>query len=106
MTLLDIWINCPDHPTARAIAEALIARRLAACANLYPGIESTYRWQGRIEHAAEVPLLVKTRPELFDAIAEAVRALHPYETPAIHAVAAARVTPDYLAWVHAETTEP
>ena len=53
-----------------------------------------------------MPLLVKTRPALFDAVAEAARALHPYETPAIHAVEAACVTGDYLAWAYAETTGP
>jgi periplasmic divalent cation tolerance protein len=103
MKLLDIWINCPDRATARAIGEALVERRLAACVNLYPEIESIYRWQGQVERAREVPLLVKTRPNLFAAVAEAARALHPDDTPAIHALEAAAVSPDYLAWVRAET---
>lgn len=106
MRLLDIWINCPDRGTARAIADDLIARRLAACANIYPAIESLYRWQGRIEKADETPLLIKTRAEHFEAVAAAARALHPDEVPAIHALEAAAVLPDYLAWVEDETATP
>jgi uncharacterized protein involved in tolerance to divalent cations len=51
-------------------------------------------------------LLVKTRADLFDAVAAAARAMHPDETPAIHAVEAAAVTPDYLAWAESETVAP
>jgi periplasmic divalent cation tolerance protein len=103
MKLLDVWINCPDADHARRIADRLVEARLAACANIYPPIESVYRWREQIERAREVPLLVKTRADLFDAVAAAARELHPDETPAIHAVAAAAVTPDYLAWAESET---
>jgi len=106
MKLLDIWINCPDRETAAAIAEALVERRLAACANIYPEIESIYRWKGNVERAREVPLLVKTRPAFFAAVESVARAMHPDETPAIHGVEAAAVTEDYLAWAHSETATP
>jgi periplasmic divalent cation tolerance protein len=106
MKLLDVWINCPDADHARRIAERLVEARLAACANIYAPIESVYRWQGAIERAREVPLLVKTRAELFDAVAAEARALHPDDTPAIHALEAAAVTADYLAWAYAETAGP
>lgn len=101
--MLDVWINCPDRETARRIGLALLERRLVACANIFGEIESIYRWQGGIEEAREVPLLLKTRRDLFATVAEAARALHPYETPAIHAVEAAEVVPDYLDWLRAET---
>lgn len=103
MAIIDIWINCPDEAVAGRIAEELIDRRLAACANLYPAIRSVYRWQGAIERANEVPLLVKTRAELFDAVEAVARALHPYETPSIIGVEIARVNADYRDWVLAET---
>jgi periplasmic divalent cation tolerance protein len=103
MKLLDVWINCPDRPTAQAIAQAAVDRRLAACANTHPEIESVYRWRGKVERAREVPLLLKTRPDLFDQVAALARSLHPDETPAIHGIEAAAVTADYLDWLHAET---
>jgi len=102
--VLDVWITCPDAATARAIAEDWIARRLAAAAHVHPLVESTYRWHGEIRRGAEVPLRVRTRPGRFEALAEAARALHPYETPSIYAVPA-RATADYAAWV-ADATAP
>lgn len=102
-TMIDVWINCPDRGTAQRIGRALVERRLAACANIFGEIDSIYHWQGRIEEAREVPLLLKTRHDLFEPLATAARALHPYEVPAIHAVAAAAVAPDYSDWLRAET---
>jgi len=106
MELVDIWINCPDRETARALAERLVENRLAACANIYGEIESIYRWQGAIERTTEVPLLVKTVADRFDAVAGIARAMHPDETPAIHAVRATAVTADYLEWLRTETQSP
>ena len=100
---MGIWINCPDGAVADAIAADLLARRLVACANRYPEIASRYHWKGQVEGATEVPLLLKTRAELFDAVAAAVRALHPYETPAVYAVEVVAATEEYRDWVLAET---
>jgi periplasmic divalent cation tolerance protein len=101
--IVTVEITCPDAATAAAIAEALVARRLAACANVGAPIASLYHWQGRIERAAEVPLVLKTAAARFPALAEAARALHPYDTPSILAHPVAAVTDDYRAWVLAET---
>jgi periplasmic divalent cation tolerance protein len=101
--IVSVEINCPDLATARALAEALVGRRLAACANIGSAVESLYRWKGRVERAPEVPLTLKTAADRFPALAEAARALHPYETPSIVAHPVAAVTEDYRAWVVAET---
>ena len=101
--IVTVEINCPDPGTAWAIAEALVARRLAAAANVHPACESLYRWRGRLERATEVPLVLKTRAALFPALAAAARALHPYETPSILARPVAAATDDYRAWIAAET---
>lgn len=103
MKLIEIWINCPNRATARGIADKLIAGRLVACANILAGIESLYRWKGVIANEAEVPLVVKTRADLFDAVADFVRTHHPYETPSVIGVPVERVNDDYLEWVYAET---
>lgn len=101
--MIEIWTNCPDRATAREIADKLIAGRLIACANIFPEIESVYRWKGVIANEPEVPLVVKTRADLFDAVAGFVRTRHPYETPSVIGVPVERVNDDYLEWVYAET---
>lgn len=102
MQLIDIRINCPDRATAERIGERLVAARLAACANIGAPIDSIYRWQGQIERATEIPLMLKTRAELFEAAAAEAAALHPWEVPAITAGEIA-ATPSYRDWVIAET---
>lgn len=106
MTILDVWINCPSADVAHDISEALVAERLAACTNTFAEIQSAFHWKSKVERETEIPLLVKTRADLFDAVCDRVRALHPYETPGIMAVEIARVNQDYLDWVMEETASP
>jgi periplasmic divalent cation tolerance protein len=94
--------TCPDLDTAQRIADALVEERLAACVNLLPGMQSTYRWQGKVEHAAEVLLLAKTTRVRMPALQERIVALHPYELPEVLAVEAGGL-PAYLQWIARET---
>ena len=101
--LIDVHVTCPDAAVADRIAEALVAARLAACVHVLPEIASVYRWQGGIAREAEVPLVIKTRAAHFEAVAATIRELHPYDVPAVHAVAALAVTEETLGWLVAET---
>jgi len=101
-TLLVIT-SVPDEASAQALAQTLVTERLAACVNVLAPCGSVYRWQGRIETAQEVPLLIKTTTARYAALEAAIRARHPYELPEIIAVPIAHGLPDYLRWVAAET---
>ena len=103
MSIIDIWVNCPDENVAGGIANALIGERLVACANVFASIHSAYRWRGEIEKETEVPLVLKTRADHFEAVCKKVRELHPYETPSIIALKIDFVDPDYAQWVLDET---
>lgn len=96
--------TAPDGETAARIARALVEERLAACVNLVPAVRSIYRWQGRVEDDAEVLLVIKTRAERVDALAERLRALHPYELPELVALPIAAGLAPYLDWVAGEAT--
>jgi periplasmic divalent cation tolerance protein len=101
-TLL-VLTNLPDEAGAHALATALVTQRLAACVNVLAPCRSTYRWQGEIESAQEIPLLIKTTTERYPALEAAIRASHPYELPEIIAVPITHGLPEYLTWVATET---
>lgn len=101
-TLL-ILTSLPDEASARALASTLVSERLAACVNVLAPCHSVYRWQGKVESAQEVPLLIKTTATRYAALEAAIRARHPYELPEIIAVPIAHGLPGYLNWVVAET---
>lgn len=103
MTALLVFTNCPDEDVANAIALALVEEKLAACVNILPRVQSVYRWQGTVESATEIPLLIKSTVEAYPALEAAIRARHPYEVPEIVAVPVERGLPAYLDWVAAET---
>lgn len=100
---LVVLTNCPDAACADALAALLVERRLAACVNVLAPCRSVYRWQDKIEIAAEVPLLIKTTPVRYAELEAAIRENHPYELPEIVAVPVMRGLPGYLDWVAAET---
>ncbi len=101
-TLL-IFTNLPDAASAQTLATMLVAERLAACVNVLAPCRSVYRWQGAIESAQEVPLLIKTTTARYAELEAAIRTAHPYELPEIIAVPIAHGLPDYLNWVVTET---
>ena len=103
MTIIAVWVNCPNHETARRISDVLVGERLAACTNILPEIQSAFHWKGNVELEREVPLVAKTRGELFQAICETIRELHPYEIPGVFAMVVAHADPEYEAWVISET---
>ena len=98
-----VLCTCPDETSADRLCEQLLDQRLAACINQLPGVTSVYRWQGKVEAAAEVLLLVKTSAEAYPALQERLRQLHPYELPELLAVEAASGLPEYLQWLAAES---
>lgn len=101
-TLL-VFTNCPDQATAELLAAALVELRLAACVSILAPCGSVYRWQGVVERADEVPLLIKTTAERYAALEAEIQARHPYELPEIVAVPVDRGLPAYLQWVRDET---
>ena len=104
--LLLVLTNLPDRAAAEKLADALIAKQVAACVNILAPCRSVYRWQGAVQHDEEHPVLIKTTRQRYAALEAAIREAHPYELPEIIAVPIERGLPAYLAWVAAETVPP
>jgi periplasmic divalent cation tolerance protein len=86
---------------ARKIAQALVERRLAACVNIVPQIESVYRWQSKIESASESLLLIKTHAGAFEGVRATIEALHSYEMPECIMLEVDAGGQEYLDWIAA-----
>lgn len=98
-----VRFTCPDPETARRIALTVVERRLAACANLLPGVTAIYRWGGEICEDGEVLVELKTREEFVESLFTSIVALHPYQMPAIEVLAVEAAGRGVAAWVAAET---
>lgn len=105
MTLLAVTTTVGSEDDARAMARALVEQRLAACAQI-ERIDSVYRWEGVVQEDVEWRLVFKTTRALYQQVEQAIRALHRYTLPAIHAVAVEAASADYAAWIMAETRQP
>jgi periplasmic divalent cation tolerance protein len=90
---------------ARRLAREIVARKLAACAQLSE-IESFYEWDGALQNEPEVRIVFKTTEACWPALEQAIAALHPYTLPAIHAVRLDHVHAPYACWLAEQTVPP
>jgi periplasmic divalent cation tolerance protein len=96
-----VFCTCADHAEASKLAQAIVLDGAAACVNIFPAIESVYRWQGKIETADEILLLIKTTRERFSALRDLIVRLHSYDTPEVIAIPIADGLAKYLEWLGA-----
>jgi periplasmic divalent cation tolerance protein len=94
----------PDGATGRRIAHHLVETGIAACVNRIPGLVSVYRWETEVQEDDEELLLVKTRADRLEALANAIRQLHPYELPEVVAVPLTGGLEDYLDWIRVSSS--
>ena len=95
--------GAPDSATAQHLTQELLSQRLAACVNLISGIQSHYWWQGEIQSADEVLMIIKTTEDRTEALKGFVQTHHPYDTPELIVVPISAGLDAYLAWVKKET---
>src|SRR2546423_11790167 len=102
---LIVLVTAPNIEEASRIADALVGGRLAACVNIVSGIESVYRWEGKVARDNETLMIIKTTDERYAELEEQIRALHSYTTPEVIAIRIERGSEAYLKWL-GETVVP
>lgn len=103
MSFIVVYITHSSANEAQQTADYLLAKRLIACANIFP-VQSAYHWLGQINHEQEFVALVKTRSSLWLQIQQEIAAIHSYETPCIMKFEVEANT-SYEDWIHHETKE-
>jgi periplasmic divalent cation tolerance protein len=93
--------TCADREEAERIAHRLVEQHLAACVNILPGVQSIYRWQGAVESATEVLMLIKTNTARAQEVQSAIAGLHSYEVPEYLVLPVLGGSKAYLAWLGA-----
>jgi periplasmic divalent cation tolerance protein len=106
MSFSSLYVTAASRAEALAIGKALVGERLAACANVFDGIASTYWWQGTLTEDAEAIVIVKTRARLVRRAIARIKALHSYTVPCIVEWRIGAANRDYTRWIAAETRAP
>ena len=94
-----IFVTTSSKNEAKNIAGALVKKKLAACVNIITGVDSIFRWQGKVERAAETLLIIKSKKAELPRIIRLVKSLHSYATPEIIALPIIGGEKNYLKWI-------
>ncbi|XP_028380264.1 protein CutA homolog isoform X1 [Phyllostomus discolor] len=94
-----VFVNCPNEQIARDIARAVLGKKLAASVNILPEASSLYFWNGEIEEATEILLLIKTKTSKVHTLSSYVRLVHPFEIPEIFSLPMDQGDVHYLRWL-------
>lgn len=101
-----VLVTCPTRAVAARLARHLVSRRLAACANIVPGLTSLFWWNGKVSRCRETLLLLKTPAAGFEPLRRAVLALHPYDVPEVIALPVGAAHAPYRRWVSVSVRRP
>lgn len=99
-----IYVTAATAEKAVEIGRAAVESRLAACANVLPGMTSVYRWEGKVQEDSEAVLILKTRQELVADLVAKVKELHDYDCPCVVVLPISGGNDDFIAWIVAETS--
>lgn len=103
-TPLVVLVTAPSMRTAQTIASKLVEERCAACVNIVPGVQSIYRWQGKIEKDAETLLIIKTQSCRLEAIQKCLETTHPDDVPECISLSISDGSESYLRWLLEQTS--
>ncbi|KAF1075166.1 divalent-cation tolerance protein CutA [Halodesulfovibrio sp. MK-HDV] len=98
-----VYMTASTPEEARSIGKELVSQNLAACTNIFPNVESIYKWEGEVQSAHEVVLIAKTSEDKVTALTQAVRKLHSYDVPCIVSLPITGGNPEFLSWIEHET---
>ncbi|HEY9537201.1 MAG TPA: divalent-cation tolerance protein CutA [Kiloniellaceae bacterium] len=100
-----VYVTAADEAEAQAIGRAMVEARLAACANVLPGMVPIFRWEGRVQTGSESVVILKTTAERAAALVEAVEAMHSYDCPCAVVLPIVGGSRAFLDWISQETGE-
>jgi periplasmic divalent cation tolerance protein len=98
-----VMVTCASIAEARKIARKVVEKKLAACANISPGVESIYRWKEKVERAREVLMILKTSAARLPELEREVKRLHSYDVPEFIVLPIAAGSKEYLRWIGGNT---
>lgn len=100
-----VLVTAASQEEASQIAGQLVEEKLAACANIIPGVRSIFSWRGEICDESEVLLIIKTTRKNLYLLVEMVEEIHSYEVPEIIALPIVGGSEAYLSWLNEEVSK-
>ncbi len=94
-----VFVTVPGKEEAQRIAHALVEKKLVACVNMVNAVESVFWWEGKVDHAQEILLIIKSKKSKLNALMKSVKQLHSYQVPEIIALPLVGGHRPYLKWI-------
>ncbi|MFH0877791.1 MAG: divalent-cation tolerance protein CutA [Candidatus Omnitrophota bacterium] len=96
-----VFVTAPKGRQPQRLAKILLEKKLCACVNILPSLESWFWWEGKIDKAAESLLIIKTKKTLLPRLIRTVKKAHSYDVCEVIALPIIAGAKDYLEWINA-----
>jgi uncharacterized protein involved in tolerance to divalent cations len=103
---IQVLTTVPTKQDGKRLAQTLVEERLAACIQVLGPMQSTFRWQGKVETATEYLCLIKTTAAAFGRLRDRIRELHTYDVPELIAMPITAGSEEYIAWLESSVGHP
>ena len=98
-SVLLVYCTVANHEEAKIIARTLIEKKIAACCNIMPSINSIYSWKGGVEDSDESMMLIKTTQKKYEQLEKEIKMIHSYSVPEIIATKLETGSSAYIDWI-------
>lgn len=98
-----LYITVQNREEGIKIGRTLVDENLAACANVFDGLTSIFRWEGAVQEDGEALLVAKTDRTLVDAATDLVKLEHSYDCPCVVAIPIVGGNQQFIDWIGEET---
>ena len=103
MNLFLLLTTVAKKSDARHLATVALQRRLAACIQILPRVESHYLWNKKKIISREYLILAKTTPRQSKSLEKLWEKIHPYDCPELVTLSGQAAAP-YARWIRSSVS--
>ena len=100
-----VYVTVKNKNEGIFLSKLVVKKKLAACVNLFPKVQSIFEWDKELKIEDESVLIFKTTEKKYHELENFISTNHSYETPCILKLKIQEGKKTFLDWIEKTTSE-